>query len=479
MKHPHRYSSRLFVAVSCALVAACGGSSGAPPLILPTPVGNSPTGTWAWVAGVNVVGAIGTYGTQGTAAAANTPGARIGSLGWTDASGNLWLFGGLGYDSVGNGGDLNDLWKFSTATGQWTWVSGAGTANASGVYGTQGQPAPTNVPGARESGVSWIDAAGNLWLFGGAGYGAAGTAGGLNDLWEFNPGVGQWTWVGGSTTVNAAGVYGTKGTPAAGNVPGAREVAASWVDASGNLWVFGGSGFDSAGASGDLADLWEFSPTTGRWTWISGASTVNATGVYGTQGTAAATNAPGARYAAVTWIDASGNLWMMGGSGFDSAGNNGYLNDLWEFSPTAGQWRWVSGSNMANTVGIYGTESTGSTGNAPGGRQAAVSWTDASGNLWLSGGVGFDGTGTNGYLNDLWKFTPSNGQWTWMNGAAAANAAGAYGTKGTTASANAPGARFGARSWTDASGHLWLFGGQGADSAGKAGYLNDLWQYTP
>ena len=479
MKHPRRYSSPVFVAVSCVLLAACHGSSGTSPLILPTPVGNNPTGTWAWVSGANVVGAKGTYGTQGTAAPSNTPGARIGSLGWTDASGNLWLFGGLGYDSTGNGGDLNDLWKFSTATGQWTWVGGSFTANATGVYGTQGQPALTNVPGARESGVSWIDAAGNLWLFGGAGYDATGTAAGLNDVWEFNPGVGEWTWVGGSTTANAAGIYGTKGAPAAGNMPGAREVSASWVDASGNLWVFGGSGFDSVGASGDLADLWEFSPTTGQWTWISGASTVNAAGVYGTKGTAAVTNAPGARYAAVTWIDASGNLWLMGGSGFDSAGTNGYLNDLWEFSPTAGQWTWVSGSNMANTVGTYGTESTGSTGNAPGGRQAAVSWTDASGNLWLSGGVGFDGTGTNGYLNDLWKFTPSNAQWTWMNGAAAANGSGAYGTKGTAASANSPGARFGARSWTDASGHLWLFGGQGADSAGSAGYLNDLWQYTP
>jgi hypothetical protein len=42
-----------------------------------------------------------------------------------------------------------------------------------------------------------------------------------------------------------------------------------------------------------------------------------------------------------------------------------------------------------------------------------------------------------------------------------------------------PGARFGAHSWTDASGNLWLFGGQGGDATGNVGYLNDLWKYTP
>jgi N-acetylneuraminic acid mutarotase len=479
MKQSRRYLNPLLVAVSCALVAACHHSSTVAPVTLPIPVGGNPTGTWTWVGGANVVGVMGTYGSLGQAAPGNTPGSRAGSLGWADAVGNLWLFGGLGYDASGNGGDLNDLWAFSIATGQWTWVSGSSTVNVKGVYGAVGVAAATNLPGARESGVSWIDAAGNLWLFGGAGYDSAGTAAALNDVWEFSPATGQWTWIGGSSTVNASGTYGTLGAAAAGNMPGAREVAVSWVDASGNLWVFGGTGYDSVGASGDLNDLWEFSPATGLWTWVSGASTVNAKGLYGTAGTAAAGNVPGARYASVSWIDAAGNLWLMGGSGYDSAGTNGYLNDLWKFSPATQQWTWVSGAGTVNAVGNYGTESTPAASNVPGGRQAPVSWTDAAGNLWLAGGVGYDSTGTTGYLNDLWKFVPGTGQWTWMNGAATANGSGAYGTKGTGAAANGPGSRFGARAWTDASGDLWLFGGQGADSAGSAGYLNDLWKFVP
>lgn len=479
MKHVRRLSYAVLVVASCTIVFACGGgSSEVAPVVIPLP-GGSPVGAWEWVGGSSVSGASGSYGTKGTAAAGNSPGGRDGQMAWNDSSGNLWLFGGLGFDSAGNGGDLSDLWTFNPTTGQWTWVSGASTEGATGVYGTLGTPAATNAPGARESGVSWIDAAGNLWLFGGAGYDSAGTTGALNDLWEFTPGTGQWTWISGAPTVNAAGSYGTLGTAAANTVPGAREVSLSWIDASGNLWLFGGVGYDSTGTLGDLNDLWRFSPTTGQWTWVSGASTVNGHGVFGTLGTAAATNVPGARYAAVSWIDLAGNLWLMGGSGYDSVGTNGYLNDLWEFSPASGEWTWVAGSATANARGTYGTEGTAAAGNVPGAREAPMAWTDAAGNLWLYGGLGFDYAGSNGYLNDLWKFSPATGQWAWLSGAAPVDTAAAYGTLGASAAANAPGGRFAASAWTDASGNLWMFGGQGIDSTKQVGDLNDLWKYTP
>ena len=46
-----------------------------------------------------------------------------------------------------------------------------------------------------------------------------------------------------------------------------------------------------------LNDLWEFSPTTKEWAWMSGSNTPGAIvyGVYGTQGVASASNVPGAR----------------------------------------------------------------------------------------------------------------------------------------------------------------------------------------
>ncbi|MCH7490236.1 MAG: Ig-like domain-containing protein [Gemmatimonadetes bacterium] len=69
-----------------------------------------------------------------------------------------------------------------------------------------------------------------------------------------------WTWVSGSTSINQPGVYGTQGVASGSNTPGARSGAASWIDASGNLWLFGGGGIDAAGSFGDLNDLWRGTP---------------------------------------------------------------------------------------------------------------------------------------------------------------------------------------------------------------------------
>jgi hypothetical protein len=120
------------------------------------------------------------------------------------------------------------------------WKGGSNTPQQAGVYGSQGQPAATNVPGARTSAVAWTDTSGNFWVFGGSDSVADSISGYLNDLWKYSPTTGEWTWESGSTTGGATGIYGTLNQPAATNVPGARSSAASWTDASGNLWLFGG-----------------------------------------------------------------------------------------------------------------------------------------------------------------------------------------------------------------------------------------------
>ncbi|HEX7729380.1 MAG TPA: kelch repeat-containing protein [Terracidiphilus sp.] len=354
-----------------------------------------------------------------------------------------------------------------------------------GVYGTEGVAATSNVPGGRNSSVSWTDSSSNLWLFGGNGVDAAGTYGGLNDLWEFNPTAKEWTWLSGSNTANAKGSYGTQGVAAIGNVPGSRDSSVGWIDDSGNLWLFGGSGVDSSGYNGLLNDLWEFNPAAKTWTWVSGSipsntqvgqtgTYVGPTGIYGTLGVAAASSVPGGRYGSVGWADNSGNLWLFGGDGYDSIGTEGYLNDLWEFNSTAKTWTWVSGSSTANAPGEYGTLGSAATTNIPGGRENAVRWIDSSGNLWLFGGVGSNAT----ILNDLWEFSPTSKAWTWVSGSNTANANSVYGTLGTPSTANIPGARYSAVSWIDKSGNLWLFGGEYL-SNGTYESLNDLWEFSP
>jgi N-acetylneuraminic acid mutarotase len=282
----------------------------------------------------------------------------------------------------------------------------------------------------------------------------------------------QWTWIGGPNLVNQKGTYGTQGTAAASNIPGARSNGATWTDASGAFWFFGGIGLDSNGTPNVLNDLWKYSG--GQWTWMAGSNLSSQQGTYGTQGTAAAANIPGARLGGVTWTDKAGNVWLFGGTGNDSVGNNGQLNDLWVYSN--GQWTWMGGSNLVGQKGTYGTQGTAAASNVPGARSSGVAWTDASGAFWLFGGNGLDSSGTYGYLNDLWKY--SGGQWTWMGGSKFVGREGTYGTRGTASAGNAPGARGGSVAWTEPSGTFWLFGGNGLDSNGVSGGLNDLWEYT-
>jgi hypothetical protein len=478
----------------------------------------SGAGEWTWIGGnstltcgASACGQAGVYGTPGTPASGNLPGGREGATTWTDNSGNLWLFGGAGFDAGNYGGILNDLWEFNPVTNLWTWMGGASTLPTScagsstvtcgqpGVYGTLGVPASGNVPGGRSYAVGWTDLSGNLWLFGGTGFDSGeGTNDAnrtvfLNDIWEYIPSKGLWTWMGGSSSMTCPseamyycgqpGVYGTKGTSGAENIPGGRYSATASTDSNGKFWLFGGYG------NGMYPnDLWKFDPLTDLWTWVSGGSGGQQPGVYGTEGTPAAGNVPGSRYYATSWFDGSGNFWLYGGYGFDALNNGGYLDDLWEFNPSTNYWVWLGGGNSATcwsseacpATAIYGTLGVSAAGNTPGNRSSASGWTDKSGNFWLFGSNAWrasDSSVLNENLNDLWEFNVPSQEWAWMKGSSSANQAGVYGTLGTPAAGNTPGGRNFASSWTDNGGNLWLFGGSGLDSAGKTGNLNDLWEY--
>jgi N-acetylneuraminic acid mutarotase len=436
---------------------------------------SSATDVWTWVTGADYVDAPGVFGTQGTAVASNTPGARRQPIQWTDAAGHFWLFGG---NSVSNVAMLNDLWEYNPTAGQWVWQGGSKTVSAAAAYGTEGAPAASNNPGAREGAAKWTDTAGNLWLFGGDNL-AGQSWQELNDLWSYSPTTGLWTWVGGANTAAGAGSYGTVGVPAASNLPPARTDAISWVDSTGVFWLFGGAQLKANGSYlAVFNDLWSYSPTTGMWTWVGGSSTPNATGVYGAQGSAAAANLPGARMGGSVWLDATGNVWLFGGLGLSASGLTQQYNDLWEYSATSSQWTWVGGSDGTNAAGAYGTQRALTAGSIPGARNLAVSWKDKSGNFWLFGGYGYDQGGNAGNLNDLWEYNTDAGVWTWVGGASSIAAPGVYGSLGIPATSNAPGARQQGAGWLDSSGNFWLFGGFGFDSSGLEGDLNDLWRFT-
>lgn len=419
-----------------------------------------------WMSGSDTRNQPGVYGSIGIADPNNVPGGRNGSVSRIDNSGDLWLFGGNGRDSNSDLGKLNDLWKYDGD--DWTWIGGANTIDQNGIYGIKNVAGPNNVPGARVSSVCWTDIADNLWLFGGFGRTGTGSNGNLNDLWFYDGNM--WIWINGSDTINQTGIYGTKGLAGTSNVPGGRQLRNSWVDNTGNLWLFGGYGFDSTSSIGNLNDLWKFNGN--KWTWVSGANTVNQAGVYGIKGVGGTANVPGARSNGVSWTDSLGKFWLFGGWGYDSASSLGYLNDLWKFNGSV--WTWISGSDVVAQAGIYGIKGVGGTSNVPGARQGSACWVDSDGDFWILGGYGRDSNSVYGRLNDLWKF--NGAAWTWISGSDQIDQTGVYGTKGVAEPGNIVGARSGSLSWIDSLGNFWLFEGTGRDSNGDFGYLNDLWR---
>ena len=225
---------------------------------------------WTWIDGANISGTIAApqYGSFPTTPPTtipnpytNTPGARDLASGWTDSNGNLWLFGGLGWELSGKtppdtlNDVMNDLWECQMFGDQCQWqlvhgydptAVGATTVGAITIANAQTEDqfgafgGPTPVPGARWGAATWRDASGNLWLFGGQGNGS-GTSGFLNDLWMYNIATNAWTAVGGSAAANQKGTATT---------PGGRWSPVYWTDNGGNFWLFGGFGYDGSGTLG-------------------------------------------------------------------------------------------------------------------------------------------------------------------------------------------------------------------------------------
>jgi hypothetical protein len=79
-----------------------------------------------------------------------------------------------------------------------------------------------------------------------------------NDLWKFNGE--EWVWVSGTNVASQRGIYGQKGISDSNNYPGGRSGPVSWMDKSGNMWIFGGYGYPTSGSSGNIIHVTYKSP---------------------------------------------------------------------------------------------------------------------------------------------------------------------------------------------------------------------------
>ncbi len=326
------------------------------------------TNMWTWMKGPNTGNnPTGVYGTQGVPSAANYPSARYETnAGWTDNSGDLWLFGGQGPS-----GELNDLWKYNIATNQWAWMKGSNAGGSPGNYGTKGVAAPTNNPPARQVHSRWKDNNGNFWFFGGT---APSNTNAMNDMWKFDPTTNNWTWMSGTNQLNQMPALPTTCVPSTTNYPQARrENNSTWKDACGNLWMFCGDWISGT----QVNDMWCYKIQTNEWVLVK----ANAAASAGTKGVPAATNYPPATKGYAAWTRNNNEFWMFGGK------SSTETNALWRYYPdtTCAQ---STCSQAIPVAGFSGTNLTGC-------EDLTVTFTDTSksANSW-SWNFGDGGTST-------------------------------------------------------------------------------------
>jgi len=411
------------------------------------------SGEWTWISGTDSTGSLGVFGIQGIPSANNHPPGSYEPIEWKDKQGNFWLY--AGYPN-----ELSDLWKYDPVSNEWTWMKGTGLPFQSPIYGMIGIPDPANTPGTRWlCAVSWVDTAGNLWLFGDGHMN--------NDLWKYEIGTNSWTWESGSNFPNASPVYGIQGIPSPSNIPGPRcETASAWTDAQNNLWLFGGSGVDVTISQGYLDDLWKYDIINNEWTWMKGSDTAYVFPNYGVKGLSNQTNDPGARETYTKWKDSQGNFWLMGGEIY-----TGITNDTWKYEIGINQWTWMAGPNIPSN-GIYQSTCVFDSINIPKSRmenRSAI--TDYCGNFWMFGG----GAGVADCLNDLWVFDSQQIKWNWISGTNMINQSGSYGILGVTSNSNMPPSRIGAVAWCGNDNRFYLFGGC---SGSVFNSYSDLWVFT-
>ncbi len=124
---------------------------------------------------------------------------------------------------------------------------------------------PNSAPSTRGDFMMWIDQEDNIYIYGGVSnyyrteY--------YSDLFRFNTSSREWTALRGQSTR----VLGSMNSGTGTTHPGSRAGAATWFDETNRkLMLYGGES-----SSGILAEVWEYSLSSGIWTWVSGQSSVN------------------------------------------------------------------------------------------------------------------------------------------------------------------------------------------------------------
>lgn len=237
------------------------------------------------------------------------PHGNHGSPSWTDKDGDFWLFAS----------DNSRLWRYPIGTrpAPHPW------------WGYFNMFASDQWPYRRAHAMSWTDAHGNLWMFGGQDTYANVD---FNDLWKFDPAQID------ASPITTQGIrYGSSG-----ETPCSRIAGSTWADAHGDLWLYGGH----SDRYGYLSDLWQFTagtePLAPRW---RDRTPDRATAIW-----------PGPRYMQGVWTDENGDFWSYGGAS-NYAG--AHKNDFWKFDISGLTQTLEMDVNTSATIQPFGANAGG------------------------------------------------------------------------------------------------------------------------
>lgn len=350
--------------------------------------------------------------------------------------------------------------------GQWAFMNGWTEHDASWCAAPRPSTPPTDVfgaddqfgasykPGVREHAGGGIYN-GRIYTYGGYGLTSSTTNDSRSDMWMFDISLGQWARV---KNFPSFSNHTNQGNPDASAQPGTRNRMATAIDASGNLWLFGGY----KNNQDPMNDLWKYNITTKLWTWVGGDNFQEGWGN---------ANWPAARHRVRMWFDNNGDLWLYGGARQTSSQNESF-NDLWKYNPGSNNWTCVKGNAnqpyaYTNTAsGVYPTtEGTGGPSYYPRARSDYGYWVDNNNNFWIF--AGYAQSHSTHDFADLWKYNPTINEWTLVKGDNQV-----HNNSNPQNNTSRPIQRDAPYCWKGNDGNLYFFGG-----ANQSGFRREVWHF--
>eukprot|EP00158_Paraphelidium_tribonemae_P007708 Partr_v1_DN28337_c0_g1_i1_m79233 putative Inherit from NOG: hedgehog protein len=378
--------------------------------------------------------------TKGEFGTAYSPGGRD--------SHKIAFHNGLVYSFHGWPYPNNDDWVFDPETRRWAWIAGPSN-NATGSYGPIGIALVSNSPGFRiRFAGDYHQARGEFIMYGG-GMQVEDIAH-LSDLWSFDFTTYFWTLLAGTSALDEAPRYNSRGISNATTTPGAKMSPGGIVHPiTGEFLVYGGYH-----AEAYYGDMFAFNFATSCWTWISGPAGTDAFASLGLMGEFSPFYHPAPRRFAGMVINTQTNDVLI----FGGIGTAGYLNDLWIFRRETLVWAWVSGTTAADGPPVYGIKGQGDVSNVPGGRHGTIScYHEKSGLFLVYGGAAVDSNFNADYMSDLWGYNPTSKEWTWIAGSSVIMTPPVFSVGSQLAGAQ----QFSAITVDQLSGTVYMFGGDG------------------